>query len=275
MPEGTRFAPLPAIHRARGFRLYDTRGRRYLDLDREGALLGHRAATTLTVMKSVLSQGLATGLPTAWQGRLAATLRALMPDYPEVRFYSSPEKAHAAIRHLTNAPHAAAEVHDPAFGPSSAPGARVALWRPFLPVPAGMRALLPVLPLSICGAPAVVCAPAGLEPELPESETLPGFLLAAAVRACAALERIPADSHTLGDSDLERAIDAAVGRWARVGPYVHAVFPAGLYAQTHAEFLRAGVYLRPVYPGPSVLPGECSPGEISLLANLFARTPGG
>ena len=48
-----------------------------------------------------------------------------------------------------------------------------------------------------------------------------------------------------------------------------------LVRQVHAELLAAGVLLSAGYPGPSVLPGECSPGETSLLADLFARIPGG
>jgi hypothetical protein len=275
MPERTRVAPLPIIRRARAFRLYDARGRRYLDLDREGALLGHRAATTLSVMKSALSQGLATGLPSAWQGRLTAALPALLPDYPVVRLYASPERALAAVQDLVGAVSTAGGMFDPALAAEVTPGVSVALWRPFLPTPAGMRAILPVLPWSCCGTPAAVCASAGSESGLPDSDVLPGFLLAAALRACAALARVPAEAPALGAPAVERAIDAAHGRWARVGPYVRAVFPADRYAATHAEFLRAGVYLRPVYPGPSVLPGECSPGEIRLLADLFAGTPGG
>ena len=61
---------IPRIRRARGFRLYDMQGRRYLDLFRDGALLGHRDSGSLTAMKSALSQGLAAALPSVWEKRL-------------------------------------------------------------------------------------------------------------------------------------------------------------------------------------------------------------
>ena len=88
---------IPCIRRARGFRIYDLQGRRYLDLFRDGALLGHRAAATVTAMKSALSQGLAASLPSSWEKRLAAALTRAFPRYPEVRLYASPERALDAV----------------------------------------------------------------------------------------------------------------------------------------------------------------------------------
>jgi hypothetical protein len=160
-----------------------------------------------------------------------------------------------------------------------------ALWRPFLPVPAGARVLLPVLPLTVCGAPAPACFPNGLAADFPGSDPLPGFLCAGALRALSAATAMIAPAgaamtapagarRPLSNPIVERALDGAHG-WARVGPYVRAVFPAPDYARVHAEFLRAGVLLCPAHPGPSVLPGECSPGESRLLAELFADIPGG
>jgi len=284
---------LPLIHRARGFRLYDASGRRYLDLHREGALLGHRFG--LTVMKSVLSQGLAAGLPNAWEERLAARIRRMIPSHPVVRLYASADGALAAACRWLGARLAWEELPDPALGtaglsdagrggPGGGPGgetaaeAPAALWRPFLTAPRA-RVLLPVLPLSVAGCPAAACFPAGAEREAPRSEALPGFLCAAAQRACAALVN-PAgpdgnEPAFATDPAVEQAIDGAPLSWARRGPYVRAVFPPAEYPRVHAAFLRRGVLLNPGYPGPSVLPGECSPGESKLLAELFAGTPGG
>jgi glutamate-1-semialdehyde aminotransferase len=88
---------VPRIRRARGYRLYDVQGKRYLDLFREGALLGHRGEAALTAMKSALSQGLATSLPSAWEGRLVAALAQMFPAYRSVRLYSSRERALEAV----------------------------------------------------------------------------------------------------------------------------------------------------------------------------------
>jgi hypothetical protein len=266
MPDSRVLPPLPRVRRARGCRLYDAQGNRILDLYRDGALLGHRGASALTAMKAGLSQGLAAGLPTAWEARLCAALARMFPAYPGVRLFSSRARALAALS-LSPDP------WDPALGDSPA-AAPAALWRPFLPLPAGAGVLLPVLPFTVCGAPAPACCAAGVP--LPASDPLPGFLLAGALRALAALAA-GSPSHPaprLGSAALEKAVDGARG-WERRGPYVRAVFPAGEYPRVHGEFLRAGVLLCPVYPGPSILPGDCSPGEDRLLADLFARHPGG
>jgi hypothetical protein len=140
-----------------------------------------------------------------------------------------------------------------------------------------VAALLPVLPFTLCGAPAPACFPKELAADQVRSDTLPGFLIAGALHGLNALSeeagRARKQPHW-GSRAVERALDAARG-WKRSGPYVRAVFPAAEYALVHAEFLAAGVLLCAGYPGPSVLPGECSPGETSLLADLFARIPGG
>ena len=264
-------APLPTIRRARGFRLYDVRGRRYLDLYREGALLGHREAGTLTAMKGVLSQGLASALPSIWERRLAAALARLFPGYAEVRLYASAEHARAAAAaYLGTAFSERDAVCDPVLERPPRGTAGAAFWRPFLPlVPA--RVLLPMLPLRVGECPSPVCFDAEAPRRVPPSDTISAFILAGAVRGLAALT---AGSCPLSSPALDRALDAARG-WERTGPYVTARFPEPDYARVHEEFLRAGVLLCPRCPGPSVLPGECSPGETRLLAELFAGTPGG
>jgi hypothetical protein len=259
---------IPRIRRARGFRLYDTQGRRYLDLFRDGALLGHRASGSLLAMKSALSQGLAAALPSLWDKRLISALERSFPRYREVRLYSSAERARdAAYRCIGGGP---VPIHDPARG--DAVSSPIAVWRPFLP-PDGASVLLPLLPVRVAGAPAPACFAGDVPPAVPVSDTIPAFILAAALRGFSALAPIDG-ACPLSNPAVEKALDAAPG-WARAGPYVRAVFPEAEYPRVHAEFLRAGVLLHPGYPGPSVLPGDCSPGETRLLADLFRRIPGG
>jgi hypothetical protein len=262
---------VPPIRRARGFRLYDVNGRRYLDLYRGGALLGHRAEGTLTALKSVLSQGLASPLPSIWQRRLAAALAGRFPRYPEIRIFRSPERAREAVRACYKVA-GLLEVHDPSLHPEVVGIPIAALWRPFLPIPEA-RALLLTLPFLVDGAPAPVCFDAG--EEIPPSDGVPGFILAGALRGLAALDQATgAGRPPWGNRAVERAIDAA-RQWARAGPYVRPLFPPEDYPDVHGEVLRAGVLLSPGYPGPSVLPGDCSSGESRLLAELFTTVPGG
>jgi hypothetical protein len=220
-------------------------------------------------MKSALSQGLSAQLPTVWETRLGAAMVRMFPSYASVRLFASPERAREAVSLFLGRPAGGISVHDPAMDPPPTAAPLAALWRPFLPLPTGARVLLPVLPLTVCGVPAPACFPSGLPRDFPASDALPGFLLSGALRALSSLA-----SCTLGGSVVERAVDGNPA-WGRIGPYVCARFPAAEYPSVHGRFLRAGVLLRPAYPGPSVLPGECSPGEIRLLAELFAGTPGG
>jgi len=266
---------LPPIRRARGFRLYDVKGRRYLDLYRDGALLGYRDAGALTAMKAVLSQGLSSGLPSIWERRLAAALLRLFPSCAEVRLYASMDRAQSAIRAYLGSPHSGSlDLHDPAVDPPARGAVPAALWRPFLP-PVQARVIVPVLPMRVGQCPTPVCFDAEAPSRVPGSDSLPGFILAGAARGLAALVSLgPAGSCPLSSPALDRALDNAKG-WMRNGPYVTARFPEQDYADVREEFLRAGVLLAPGWPGPSVLPGQCSPGESRLLAELFAGTPGG
>lgn len=268
---------LPSIRRARGFRLYDAKGQRYLDLFRDGALLGHRAEGTLTVMKSVLSQGLAASLPSLWEQRLLGALARQFPGCVEVRLYASAERALGAARRHVGEPESAACPFDPALdtGPDRAPPEErvlpVALWRPFLPeTPA--RAVLPVLPFTVDGVPAPVCFFDRPSAAVPLSDAIAGFILAGATRGLLAVTG--RGRQPLSNPVLEHAVDSASG-WARRGPYVRAVCEESQYASVHEAFLREGVLLCPWFPGPSVLPGESSPGETRRLADLFTQIPGG
>lgn len=263
---------IPLVRRARGFRFYDTAGRRYLDLYRDGALLGHREAAAITAMKSVLSQGLATGLPSPWEARLVGAILRMFPGSAAVRLYASRERALDGASTFLGTRVTAA--HDPAVDPPPAQAPSAAWWRPFLPPTPGAGVLLLALPLTVCGAPVPVCFPAALPGGFPASDILPGFVLAGALRGLAGLAKTADAGSVLGSPALERALDGAPG-WRRSGPYVRALFAAADYPRVHSEFLRAGVMLCPGYPGPSVLPGECTPGENRLLADLFAGVPGG
>jgi hypothetical protein len=275
MTDSRLLQEIPCIRRARGFRVYDLQGRRYLDLFRDGALLGHRSAGSITAMKSALSQGLAASLPSVWEKRLTAALARAFPRFPEVRLYSSPERAVEAVCRYLGGP-MRQPAHDPALNGAPRAGLPVVFWRPLLPADAdGARALLPLMPMRVAGAPAPACFAETPPPSVPRSDTIPGFILAAALRSFSAIIS-PSDGEAgpLANPRVEKALDAAAG-WGREGPYVKALFPEFEYPRVHAEFLRAGVLLCPGYPGPSVLPGDCSPGESRLLADLFTGFPGG
>jgi len=270
---------VPIIRRARGYRLYDRDGRRYLDLSRDGggALLGHRSGAAVSHMKSALSQGLFSAVPSVWEARLLRMIGGMFPGHAAVRLFSSPERALEAVSCWMGRRVDPAEVHDPALGSSAPAHASVFLWRPLVSegeagaVAGSWQAILPVLPLTVFGAPAPVCLAGHPERLVPDSDRLPGFLLAGALSGLVELRRSPGFSVSPA---VLRAIDSSAG-WARVGPYVRATFRREAFSGVFQAFLGAGVLLAPAYPGPSVLPGTCSPGEAQLLARLFSTIPGG
>jgi hypothetical protein len=271
-------ASVPVIRRARGCRLYDQRGTRLLDLYRDGggALLGHRAAATVTLMKSVLSQGLLSDIPSVWEGRLLRMISSLFSSHRGVRLFSSRARALEAVSRFLGMRVDPSEVHDPALHDWPQAEPRAVLWRPLLcdgAREASGRVILPILPLTVCGAPAPVCFPDDPLDADPGSDRLPGFVLAGAFSALARLSG-PAQHPFRVSAAVQDAVDSAHG-WARRGPYVRATFSCDAYPHIFGEFLRAGVLLSPVYPGPSILPDECSPGEERLLVKLFTSIPGG
>ena len=269
---------MPLIRRARGCRLYGLDGRRYLDLDQGGgrAILGHRHASAVTAMKNALSEGLDSRLPSLYEGRLLKALARAFPGFQAFRLFSSEARALAFVSRVLGVPLAAADVHDPAVDPAPDRQPRAVRWRPWLPEGSaplldGAEALLPVLPVGLGEAPSVACFRAALPAGLPAGDPLPGFLLAGAVRG---LESLSAER---GDRELEpvrRALDGSC-RWQRRGVYVRAVFDGASYPDVVTEFLAGGILLAPGFPGPSILPGECSPGEAVRLAALFQQIPGG
>jgi len=70
---------LPVIRRARGWRLYDQQGKRYLDFAqaRGSAFLGHPPRNAVRVMKQELDRGLLSALPNRWEQRLVRVLARL------------------------------------------------------------------------------------------------------------------------------------------------------------------------------------------------------
>ena len=260
---------VPRIRRARGYRLYDVAGRRLLDLWQAGgeAILGHRPAHAGPAVKAALDRGLAAPLPTAWQSRLLSALAARFPSYRSFRLFTSRERALAAVSRVLGAAVAASDVADPGLGTRGS--GQVGLWRPFLPGEPDWPVLLPVLPFALGGSPAAACFRTTLPDDVEPSDAVAGFAVVAALRGLRRPRR--------GEARRPRA--AAVPRWVSgmgaQGPYLGPAFAAEAYPQVFRAFLSRGVLLSPVYPGPSILPGEASEGERRLVASLFHSLPRG
>ena len=264
---------IPPIRRARGYRLYDHRGRRYLDLWQNGgrSLLGHRGLHLITLLKNLMSRGLLSDLP-ALQGRyLERALAARLDGYPAVRLTRTAQEALALASRFLGRDLEPGEVFDPALDPPRRT-AEVALWRPLLdypsPGPGRPRVLLPVLPFAAAGAPAAVCFDAEPPPDFPVSEPLSPVLLAGAARCLHDLAR-----YRLPEWYREDLLASAPG-WLQRGVYLGAQCGPERYPAVFRAFLEAGVLLNPRYPGPSLLPAEASAGELAKMIRLFRENPG-
>jgi hypothetical protein len=264
---------IPPIRRARGYRLYDQRGRRYLDLwQNDGhSLLGHRGLHLMALLKNLMSRGLLSDLP-ALQGRhLEKALAACLAGYPWVRFTRTAQEALALASRFLGKVLTEGEVFDPALdAPPSA--AQVARWRPLLDFPPigpdRPRVLLPVLPFAAAGAPAAACFDAEPPEDFPASEPLSPVLLAGAARCLHDLAR-----YRLPEWYREDLLASAPG-WAQRGIYLRAECGPERYPAVFRCFLEAGVLLNPCYPGPSILPAEASSGELAKMIQLFRENPG-
>jgi hypothetical protein len=267
MAEGTMRDEIPRIRRARGFRLYDGAGRRYLDLwQADGnAILGHRGAGIVTAVKAALDRGLAAPLPTAWEQRLLAALGARFPAYRSFRLFATRERALQAAGRVLGAPVNDEDVADPALG--SKGDGRAGMWRPFLSDEPSWPVVLPVLPYTFGGASTAVGFRDAIAGE--PSDPVAGVAAVAALRGLAGHARArPEDP--FGGRDL-----AGAPGWERRGPYLAPVFPAAAYPAVFRAFLARGVLLAPTPRGPSILPGEASAGERRLVVSLFHSIPGG
>jgi hypothetical protein len=258
---------VPPIRRARGFRLYDRRGRRYLDLflNDGSAVLGHRPDRVNNELKAVVSKGGLFAMPSVYPGRLAGALGRAYPAFAGVLVAADETEAVGfAARYLKCEP-SEVEIRDPALGQEG----RVIRDRPCLPRAMREQAIkeaevvLPLLPFRIDKGP----APVLFRGRAPEAK--PGWI-APAVAAAALRAFYDLDRRERPDWYSDDLLEGCDG-WVQRGIYVAPRFPSDRYAGVFARFLEAGVLLPPEYPGPAVLPGEASAGEVALLMRLFGE----
>jgi hypothetical protein len=252
---------IPAVLRARGFRLY-TNGGRLIDLWQNGgsAILGHTPPSLLREMKNTASRGLYAPFPHFTEGRLIKALSKLLPGY-SFRLYVAPPPELASL-----------------FNSGAA-----CLWRPFIntetPFAAEEPLLIPVLPCIHTwrnNLPTGLCTAAAktesrLE-QLPASDILSPVLLAMAARGVYDLLASP----DRGKPALPRTSKALKNskNWQRRGIYLSLKKEPSLetWSSLFRQFLEAGFLLPPIPSQPVILPGELSPGEDAKLADVINAT---
>ncbi len=257
---------IPSYRRARGYRIYGNDGRRYLDFyqDDGHAILGHRQPRVVLEMKNLLSRGQIAPYPSRLHSQTTQAVKNLIPGLEEVRIYRSEERAISAAGCHLKRELGTADVCDPALPGACSGGLN--LWRPFLEGEKTDAPLIfPVLPLSVPPAPAVLAffeKPSG---EVPPSDSCSPVALAALKRSIFELIEYV--------KSCERShwcwFDS-VSIWSRKGPYLTLNVQKARFARLFNEMLEDGILLSPRYPGPSIIPGEFSVGEIARIKERFA-----
>jgi hypothetical protein len=261
---------IPAIKRARAYRLYDFYGKRYLDLYQQNgyAILGHRPTGLTRALKQACSKGLIADLPSIYPRRLEKVIKKLLPEYNDVRIASSFSRALELASLYLKREITRVMIKDPIIDEDAGLKAAAAYWRPFLALAYSAEVVIPILPFNMAAAPVVICFKKKLRAGFPVSDVVSPLLLSGLIRASFdLLSYQPAGWYS--DELLKDA-----PRWRQKGIYLVAQFGKELYGGVFQSFLKEGFLLSPFYPGPSLLPRELSEGELEKMLKLFKRIPG-
>lgn len=271
---GDCYPGLPPVRRARGYRLY-TDGGRLLDFWQAGggAFLGHSPSGLGKALKADIDRGLIANLPGWGAERLRQALGALLPGWI-FSLYADLSRALTAVSRITGAPPAG--IDDPALALPGA-GSDLVLWRPGIEAaPPSEGYLLPILPgmhgttAVLLGVPAAGDgAPGSGAPgygPLGAGDSLPPIELTLLTRGAQAQHRAlsqappkpPANEIPLRSRGGDEALAPL---WERRGAYLTPRCAKGDYDAMFDTYLKNEFYIAPRYPGPSILPASCSPGE--------------
>lgn len=270
---------IPAVLRARGFRLYLSDGygcqgnRRLVDLWLNGgaAIMGHTPPNQLRELKNAASRGLYAPFPHFTEGRYLKALSKLFPK-SSLRLYAAPPQELVSLFNTGSArlwrPFEEPVTQESSQEASSFMADNVPLFVPVLP---GIQTWRSGLPLGLCVTVSnPVCgSAANMLAELPASDVLSPVLLAAAARGVhdiiAAAERAKPVF-----AKLTKVLQKS--RWQRRGIYLSLKEEATdeAWEMLFNQFLQAGFLLPPVQSHPLILPGELSAGEEAKLASALS-----
>ena len=208
LPRRSAFTAYPEIRRARGYHLYASSGRRFLNLYQDAGreILGIRPAGLGQRFKASLDKtGTGFGV-SPWEGRLKKILLSYFSGYSSVTILSSADFSRFYPEAVQK------EIWDPwnsGYGRAVPDCPEISLWRPWIDVP-DADILIPVLP----GAGTWGSVPVLSRTPLPlDPSPAAAFLLSAQVYAAGllfqAIKEKPDDSW--GDFP---------GPWERMGPYL-------------------------------------------------------
>ena len=254
---------IPAVLRARGFRLYLSNDKRLVDLWQNGsaAVLGHTPPNLLRELKNSASRGLYAPFPHFTEGRYLKALCKLLPGH-SFRLYAAPPPQLTAL-----------------FD-----SGKVKFWRPylnpetpfafdnsplFIPVLPGIQTWRNGLPLGLCVAAA---KNETLLSQLPANDPLSPILLAIAARGVHDILAAP-DRAKPNLPRVKKALKDSASKWQKQGIYLSLKKEPSPqeWDAFFNQFFEAGFLLPPTPNHPLILPGELSDGEEAKLAVLLAN----
>lgn len=257
---------LPSVRRGRGYRIYGDDGNRYLDLyqDNGRCILGHRPGRVFLELKSSLSKGLVSAYPSSsHQRRLEKAIHMLIPGFSDYRLYTSDCRAEQAISAYFDSGSGEEVVVDPVLDNDKN---KTSLWRPFLEhLDWNQEVLLPVLPFPMGLGICIVLFRNRPPPQVPISDPIAPFLLAGLRKAIYDLMIYTRECNRENWEHFDS------GPWHRIGPYLVAEGDRESYKRIFEECLSGGILLSPKFPGPSIIPGEFTVGELKVLDRLARR----
>ena len=268
---------VPAVLRAKGFRLYIQGSRRLIDLWLNGgaAVLGHTPPNMLRELKNTASRGLYAPLPHFAQSRFLKALSQLLPNRV-FRVYAAPP-AELALYTETADKHGFTQISKEEDRKSNI---NLKLWRPYvessapftvddapliIPVLPGIQSWRNGLPL---GLNVIAAASEELLSSLPPNDILPPVLLTAAIRGVYNLLASP-QRGKLALHKVNKALNNS--RWRRKGIYLYLKEQPDneTWVMLFDKFLEAGFLLPPIFSHPLILPTELSDGEETKLAKVL------
>jgi len=258
---------LPVCRRARGYRIYDDRGRRFLDFfqDNGHAILGHRNLNIIQEMRNTLSRGQIAAYPAGLLSKTEQAIKRLIPGIHTVRIYRSFESAVSAAGEHLRTTVSKADISDPALLSQGA--GKVRLWRPFLESEtANFPVLLPILPIPLPPSPAVLVFREKPAAGVPASELCSPVSLAALKKSVFDLIKFIENGDRSGWTRFD-----AFSIWSRRGPYLTLHINETDFVRMYNDMLEHGILLSPRYPGPSIIPGEYTSGEIAYFNMRSSR----
>ena len=253
---------IPEIKRSRGYLLYDTKGKRYLDFyqDSGRAILGHRLEGISGVIKSTVARGLTASYSSVYKNRMENELKLLFPEVLEFRIYRNIERLLNALSELHSK-----EVLFNNFIDFPSVVSEFCIWRPFTGTTLNWNSFdyfIPKLPFPGNFGPVVLAVNKKSEFPAPSDDLSP-MIYDMLIKSVASLIK-----HGKNDNCMDRSVFESP-LWERIGPYLRFKLKGEEYSELFAKALKHSVLLPPNSDIPGIIPCYYEKGQIKGFIDMI------